>query len=71
MKEDFLSRKELEEFFGVDWRTLRRWEVAGMPVICLGSRRLYSKASIRSWMMAHERRPEPVKRGRPTDKRAA
>jgi hypothetical protein len=70
MRDEFLSRKQLEEFFGVDWRTLRRWEVAGMPVIAIGSRRFYSKTSIRAWMLENERRPQPVVRGRPT-KRAA
>jgi hypothetical protein len=51
-------------------RTIRRREHQGMPVIRLGTLRLYNPDSVRAWLMTHERRREMPKRGRPANRAA-
>jgi hypothetical protein len=42
-----------------------------MPVIKIGALRLYNPVAVREWLLAHERRHEEPKRGRPATRRAA
>ncbi len=65
-----ITREQAARDFGCSERTLIRREHAGMPVIKLGSLRLYNPAAVRDWLLTHERRHDVPKRGRPT-KRAA
>ena len=66
-----LTRASLSDELGKSERTLIRWEHAGMPVIRVGMTRLYDPATVRAWLLTHERRHDVPKRGRPANKVAA
>ena len=66
-----LTRDQLATQLGRSERTVIRWEHAGLPVIKLGMTRLYYPAKAREWLLAHERRHDVPRRGRPSTKAAA
>lgn len=65
-----LTRSEAASQFRCSERTIIRREHEGMPVIRLGSLRLYNPEAVRAWLMGYERRREPVRRGRPVGRAA-
>ena len=62
----FATREQLARDLHCSERTIIRREHQGMPVIKLGSLRLYNPEAVRAWIMTHERRHDVPKRGRPT-----
>lgn len=66
-----LTRPQLAADLNVSERTVIRHEHAGLPVIRVGMSRYYNPASVRDWLLTHERRHRPVKAGRPANNRAA
>ena len=64
-----LTRAELAAELRVNERTIFR---LAPPSIKLGNKVLYNPATVREWILSHERpsRPDP-RRGRPASKRAA
>jgi hypothetical protein len=64
------TRQQLAAELHCSERTIIRREHQGMPVIRLGTLRLYNPEAVRAWIMAHEHRRDAPKRGRPA-KRAA
>ena len=66
-----VNRPNLSADLGKSERTIIRWEHAGMPVIRVGMTRLYDPASVRQWLLTHERRHDVPKRGRPANRVAA
>ena len=70
---DFLTEKEVLAEFGFGDRTLRRREAEGLPVVVLGTKRLYPREEVMTWLLAQVRgKPEaPRGRGRPAGKKAA
>jgi hypothetical protein len=54
---DYVDRDELAKIFDVNPRTITRWaaEVGGLPHVRLGTRTLYSLASVRTWLAKRER----------------
>jgi hypothetical protein len=66
-----VTREQLAADLRCSERTIIRREHQGMPVIKLGMTRLYDPASVRAWLMTHERRRELPKRGRPITRNAA
>lgn len=65
--DDFLPRADLAEQLGVSERTLARYENApdGLPVTTIGGRKLYRIDSVREWIAARERRPNPRRKVAP------
>lgn len=61
---DYLTREQLAAEFGVTTRTIERWQKRpdGLPNTTIGGRTLYRIASVRVWMEAQERRPNPRRR---------
>lgn len=59
------TREQLAIDLRCSERTIIRREHQGMPVIKLGSLRLYNPEAVRAWIMTHERRHDVPKRGRP------
>ena len=60
-----LTEEELEAQTGWKWRTRLRREAKGLPLIKIGADKWYPADGVRAWILAHESRPEPVRRGRP------
>lgn len=60
-----LTEKQLEEQTGWRDRTRRRQEARGLPVIVVGTIRLYPVDKVRDWIMSHLREREAPRRGRP------
>jgi transcriptional regulator with XRE-family HTH domain len=54
--EDFYTQPALAGELGVNKRTLQRWEQKRIapPHIQIGRMRLYSKATVRTWLLANE-----------------
>ncbi len=51
-------------------RTILRFDAQGIPVIRVGTLRLYDPAAVREWLLSQQSRRTTPKRGRPS-KRAA
>lgn len=66
-----LTRQQLADQLHCGLRTVIRRERQGMPFIAIGMVRLYDPATVRAWLLSHERRHDAPKRGRPSNKRAA
>ena len=62
--DDYLPRVGLAAQLDVSERTLARYENApdGLPVTLIGGRKLYRLDSVRAWLAARERRPNPRRR---------
>jgi hypothetical protein len=62
--EDYLSRAALVAQLAVCGRTLARYENApnGLPSTLIGGRKFYRIDSVRAWLAARERRPNPKRR---------
>jgi hypothetical protein len=61
----FLTAEQLEAQLGWKWRTRLRREADGLPVIRIGSTKLYPADKVRAWILSHVReRVEPCP-GRP------
>jgi hypothetical protein len=67
----FLRREELAQQFGLNVRTIDRWEALriGPPRACVGRTILYSIQSVREWLLSKERQAVPAKRRRPSGMR--
>ncbi len=66
-----VSREQLAADIRRSIRTIRNYELAGMPHVHFGNFRLFDPASVRAWLMSHERQHNTPKRGRPARNRAA
>lgn len=57
----YLTRDELAQQLGVTTRTIARWMSLpdGLPFTRIGGRLLFRTTSVRAWIEAHERRPNP------------
>lgn len=60
-----ISGAELAAELECSTRTIIRFERQGMPYIAVGKLRRYRTEAIKEWLIAHERKPEPPRRGRP------
>lgn len=60
-----LTREQLEAETGWGSRTILRREAQGLPIIVIGGTKLYPMEKVRAWIMSHERRRQPPRRGRP------
>jgi len=62
----FYTEEQLAQLLGRNVRTLRRWhdQRVGPPRIRLGSRTLYSKASLTKWLAENEAQPLRQKAGK-------
>lgn len=58
---DYISSADLADDLGVSERTLARYENQpdGLPVTLIGGRKFYRMESLRKWLAARERRPNP------------
>jgi hypothetical protein len=63
--EGLLTGEQLEEETGWRWRTRRRRELEGLPVIVIGGTKLYPIDKVREWILSRVRKHEPPRRGRP------
>jgi hypothetical protein len=73
-----LARLDLIDFdtgckaLDVSPRTMERRIAEGLPVILLGGKRFFSPSSLKTYLMTLEcQRRQPVRRGRPANRRAA
>jgi hypothetical protein len=59
--EGYIDRPTLARELGVSVRSVARYETLpdGLPSLMIGGRRLYKLASVRAWLEARERRPNP------------
>lgn len=58
---DYLNREQLAAQIGVTPRTIHRWQNLpdGLPYTLLGGRVLFRISSVRAWIEAQERKPNP------------
>ncbi|WP_161992858.1 helix-turn-helix domain-containing protein [Aureimonas leprariae] len=58
---EYLTLDELAKELRVTVRTIHRWQsrADGIPCTTLGGRTLFRIASVRAWIEAHERKPNP------------
>jgi hypothetical protein len=68
--EGYVTRRDLAAEFKTCTRTIARWENLpdGLPVVIVAGQRLYRIESVRKWLVARERRPNPTE---PRRRRAA
>jgi len=64
--EGFLRRDELAKQFGLNVRTIDRWEALriGPPRVCVGRTILYNIQSVREWLLSKEPSALPSARRR-------
>jgi hypothetical protein len=60
----YVDRATLADMMRCSERTIARYEELpdGLPSLTLGGRRLYRLASVKAWVEARERRPNPRRR---------
>ena len=68
---DWLSIDELAVELSRTPRTIRNYVAAGLPVIRARSQTFFDPAAVRGWLLSHQQEHQPVRRGRPANKRAA
>lgn len=68
---DWMTDEELAGELNVTTRTISNYVAAGMPVIKAGRESYFEPEAVRQWFLSRGQRREPVRRGRPPNKRAA
>ncbi|MEI9899636.1 MAG: hypothetical protein WDN31_05240 [Hyphomicrobium sp.] len=63
--DEYLPREQLAKDMNVTVRTLDRWARApdGLPFTKIGGRIFFRIASVRAWLAARERAPNPTRKG--------